>query len=102
MIGWVDSDRIVVRRYRDLDSGIASIERLDVRTGEATQLVSFAGPDISDVVTSFATDLFDAPTLHAEEPPSPMDPRLVTGLVAGTALVAALALVLWRRRRVRP
>jgi hypothetical protein len=101
VLDWVDTDRLVVRRYRDLDEGGATIERLDVRTGETTRLVSFEASDIDDGGTSFATDLFDAPTHHAQEPPSPIDPRLVTGLVAGTVLVAALALVLWRRR-VRP
>ncbi|GAA2156743.1 hypothetical protein GCM10009844_45200 [Nocardioides koreensis] len=101
VLGWLDEDTLMVWRRADrgpLDRTV--LGRVSVRTGAFEEKVRFprlVGPGN----VQFATDLLDAPSVHAEAPPRPLDPRVVTGLAVGTVLAAGVALLLWRRR-VRP
>lgn len=98
---WPDADTIVtLRRVRDHSLTNAGLYRVSIPTGRSTRLVSF--PRLSfGGGWQFATDLLDAPSVHADRPPRPLDPRWVTGAAVATVLAAVAGLVLWRRR-VRP
>jgi hypothetical protein len=93
---WLDPSTIVTLR-RDGDWSHSALTRVDVDTGESRTLVRF--PADSDAgAWQFATGLLDAPSVAGAEPPSPMDPRATAGLSVAIVLLAAGALVLWRRR----
>ncbi|MGN0063187.1 MAG: hypothetical protein ACI379_03005 [Nocardioides sp.] len=68
---------------------VASPESVDGEEADGNSLPNWA----------FARDLLEtAPTRPGIEPPSPLDPRLVAGGVAGALVLGAY--VLWRLRRV--
>jgi hypothetical protein len=98
VLGWA-AGHVVVER-KDGDRERARIDSVDVDTGEHVELVRLASAD--DVRNlQLATDLFDDPTIAGVEPPDPVDPRTVTGLLGLTAIAGIGGVVVWRRR-VRP
>ena len=101
VLDWLDSDTIVtLRRARDRAEMGSALYRVSVSTGESRELVRFPALTYGGG-WQFATDLLDAPSVHAEAPPRPLDPRWMTGLAVATVVAAAGGVVLWRRR-VRP
>ncbi|WP_243060926.1 hypothetical protein [Nocardioides sp. SR21] len=99
VLQWTGPTEIAVIRAPEPDAERVALQRLDVETGTSTAVTTYDWNDGNQ--PTFATDLLGAPTFDAEEPPGPLDPRLVAGLIVGTVLVAAGLLLLWRRR-VRP
>lgn len=96
VVGWRDDEHLVVLARRDGVPGAVYVS-VDASTGETEPLVqgsptSYA-PGVVVAEDAWQGVLFDAP-----EPPSPMDPRLQWGLVAGVLLLGGLALVVGRRR----
>jgi hypothetical protein len=101
IVDWIDDDTIVTLKQGDRrKEGPSALYRVSVASGASSQLVRFPAGDYGGD-WQFATDLFDAPSVDAVRPPSPMDPRLAAGLSAATCVAAAAGLFLWRRRRVR-
>ena len=101
VLDWLDARTIVtLRRTGNPPEEGSGLFRVSVSSGESRELVRFVADSFGGG-WQFATDLLDAPSVHAEQPPSPMDPRWTAGLAAGAVLAAGVALVLWRRR-VRP
>ena len=98
VVDWLDPDTIVtLRRARDRAEAGSGLYRVSVATGRSTKLVTF--PRFSHGGGwQFATDLLDAPSVHATKPPRPVDPRWVTGLAVTTVLGALAGVLLWRRR----
>ncbi|GAB3784052.1 hypothetical protein [Nocardioides ungokensis] len=100
VLDWLDDHTIVTQRM---------VNRLGLGGGTRLSRVSVSTGDFRDLVRlpaqgggwQFATDLLSAPSVHADPPPRPLDPRWVTGLAVGTLVAAVAIAVLWRRR-VRP
>jgi hypothetical protein len=99
VLEWLDEDTLVTWRATEAGLPRSDLARVAVASGRSEELVRL--PEYGWGIFQFATDLLDAPSVHAEEPPSPLDPRITAGLAVGTALAAGVALLLWRRR-VRP
>jgi hypothetical protein len=100
VLGWLDEDTLMVWRRAEGRAWERSvIARISVGTGASEELVRLPGWGWG--AFQFATDLLDAPSVHADPPPRPLDPRWMTGLAVATVLSAAGGVVLWRRR-VRP
>jgi hypothetical protein len=98
VVDWLDSDTIVtLRRTRDRAMEGSALYRVSVSTGESHELVRFPASSYGGG-WKFATDLLGAPSVHADEPPRPLDPRWVAGLSLFTVLSAGLWLLAWRRR----
>ena len=98
VVAWMDdSDVAVVRVVRRPVNDSFNLYRLSVATGAGKQLVRLPQDGFGNT-TQFATDLLDAPSVHAEKPQSPLDPRVVAGLALATAGVTLWALIRWRRR----
>jgi hypothetical protein len=94
VVDWVDSDTIVtLQQGTSPDWERTSLRRVEVSTGASRELVV-----LSNGLWQVATDLLDAPSVDAERPPAPMDPRVVLGLALATVLAAGGGLVVWRRR----
>lgn len=99
ILDWLDSDTVAVLRSEgDLGIGQAGIYRMSVSTGEAHAMVRSVTEDAS---WQFATDLLAAPSVHAKQPPSPLDPRKAVGWGALVVLLGGAVLLSWRRS-VRP
>ncbi len=103
LVGWSDERHVVVT---DQPGGPASadgvgppavLERIDVQTGRVEQ-VSHLAPGLGLFWISFASSTLGAPARDLPAPPTPMDPRVVVGLVVGLVLAGAVGVVLWRRR----
>ncbi|WP_395695330.1 hypothetical protein [Nocardioides sp.] len=94
VVTWVAPDSIVTLTRHGWEN--SALNRVAVTTGRSQRLVLL--PGVSGGGWQFATDLLGAPSVEATPPPTPMDPRLTTGLVAGVIVAAAGALVVWRRR----
>ena len=75
----------------------SGLYRVDILSGSSRELVRLPGIG-SGGPWQFATDLLDAPSVHAERPPRPLDPRVMAGLAVATVLAAVVGIVLWRRR----
>ncbi|GAA4720219.1 hypothetical protein [Nocardioides conyzicola] len=98
VVDWIDPDTIVtLRRVKGPFDGKSALYRVSISTGTARELVRFP-VDTYGGSWQFATDLLDAPSVEAVEPPSPVDPRATATLSVLVCLAAAIALVLWRRR----
>jgi hypothetical protein len=97
VLGWTDEDHVVTYSVEEEDFPRAVA--LDVTTGEARSLVRLPEGNAGTIL--WARDLWGSPVVPAEEPPRPVDPRLLPGMVAAVVVLAGLLLVLWRRR-VRP
>lgn len=96
VLAWLDDTHLaVVRRTNRCCS--SAVFRVSVPTGDSVVLVRLPVDSFGSDVR-FATDLLNAPSVHAERPQSPLDPRLVAGLALATAGVTVWALVRWRRR----
>jgi hypothetical protein len=95
VVGWRDDRHLVVVDFRD-PAHRSTYRSVDVRTGAVDDLT--ASDNEYQPVPTVARDAWSAPVYHAHEPPSPMDPRLVWGGAAAIVLLAAGALVVWRRR----
>lgn len=95
VLDWVGSGTLVTLRTggvrRQQGTGVYAVS---LATGASRRLVR----NSSSASWQFATDLLGAPSVHAQEPPRPLDPRVMTGLAIGTVLAAIAGLVLWRRR----
>jgi hypothetical protein len=101
VVDWIDADTIVtLRRLGGAGGGRSAIDRVSLSTGKSRRVVDLP-PDAEGTFWQFATDLLSAPSVHADRPPRPADPRAVTGGVVAVLLCGAGALLLWRRR-VRP
>ena len=91
-------DHYVVLSHKD--GADRFVLRLDVRTGEQRVLTwyptHYQYGEITFAVDALARDPVDRPA-----PPRPWDPRVTWSLVAGVAVLGAVAVVVWRRR-VRP
>ena len=104
IVGWADDRHVMVVSQvspvglpGDGSTGDRYVlDRVDVRTGEVTQ-VSDVG-SLGDSSIFFASSILGAPSRDLPAPPQPLDPRLEAGLVTGALLVGGVALVLWRRR----
>ena len=96
VVGWRDDDHVVVLRYGS-DGGYFSV---DVGSGASTRLF-----DLNRVMWEpglmIPQNGWQAPQFDAPAPAQPMNPRTATLVAAGTMLAGLVALVLWRRRRVR-
>lgn len=95
VVAWRDDEHVVVLTY-----GHPGYDVVDVRTGASEPLLTLPRTNW-DPGLRVAQDAWTAPTYAAPAPPTPMDPRLLWGGVVTTVVLAAGALVLWRRR-VRP
>lgn len=94
VIGWADPQHVVTMASRapNYDPGF---EAVDIRTGQARTLTVLHSTSWG---IQFAANLFDAPSVPGQHPPSPWDPRVKLGL----AILVALGLArLWWVRRVR-
>lgn len=106
IVGWADDRYLIVVAQASPqgydaegnDAARYALERVDVRTGSVDR-ISDVGSYWGTTV-DYATGLLRTQTRDFPAPPDPMDPRLEVGLLAGTAVVGAVALVI-RRRRVR-
>lgn len=97
VLDWLGEDQLVCWRRAEGQAWERTvIARVQVATGASEDLVRL--PGFSGGAFQFATDLLDAPSVHAERPPRPLDPRWMTGLGIATVLSAAGGVVLWRRR----
>ncbi len=97
VMGWADEQRVVVQT-KPRSSGIEGLrlDLVDVRDGSRERLLTTYG--VGSNTFDLATDLLASPTVEAVEPPSPLDPRLVTGGLVSIVLAAGVGLVVWRRR----
>ena len=102
LVGWSDEQHVVVT---DQPGGSASaggggppavLERIDVQTGRVEQ-VSHLAPGLGLSWISFASSTLGAPARDLPAPPTPMDPRVLAGLVVGLLVAGGVALVWWRR-----
>jgi hypothetical protein len=103
VLGWTDQDHLAALCSRGSpDAGLdkVAVVEVDVATGAWTVLVRGLGP-VDHWSIGWATDLWSESVLHAERPPSPIDPRIPVALASMTFLLGGAAFVLWRRR-VRP
>lgn len=101
-IGWIDEDHVAV--VVGQNGGQHPIETVQV-VGVADLSVTGAKSAVRgiDRFTVFANswlayDLLARPTFHAQRPPSPLGLRTESGVGAGVVVIAAAAIVLWRRR----
>lgn len=98
VLDWLDAHTLVtLRRERDRLQEGSGLYRVSVTTGESRELMRFPANSYGGG-WRFATDLLRAPSVHADPPPRPLDPRVMTGLGIATVLAAAGGVVLWRRR----
>lgn len=103
VVGWSDERHVVVT---DQPGGPASsngagpaavLERIDVQSGRAEQ-ISHLAPGLGLFWITFASSTLGAPARDLPAPPTPMDPRVVAGLVVGLLAAGGVTLVWWRRR----
>ncbi|MGH3346649.1 MAG: hypothetical protein ACRDO4_06675, partial [Nocardioides sp.] len=96
--GWTDSEHVfVTRQSKPPDEGGAhGVFEVDAATGDVEQIVRLPDDWYSGV--TWASDLLGSPVVDRPAPPTPLDPRLVTGLTSAALLAAGLALWRWRRR----
>lgn len=100
VVAWLDQDHVAAIQRPSRSIGPGALMSVDVRTGEASEIVRFPS-DTYGNGTEVATGLLDTPSVDRPKPPRPLDPRVVTtGLVLVTG-AGVLALLAWRRR-VRP
>lgn len=96
--GWLDEDHLaVLELVGGNDRQSLRVSSMDVGTGDAVPLVD----DLDNAETQLAAELLTRPTVPGIEPPTPMDPRQVTGWSVAIVLTAVAGLIWWRRR-VRP
>ena len=100
VFGWADTTHVVALQAPpgsngDIQAAVAVV--IDINDGSSRVLSDLNGVANID----FADDLFGNPTIAAEEPPRPLDQRLVAGGVVVVLAGSGLAFLLWRRR-VRP
>ncbi|MEP9365377.1 hypothetical protein ABLE68_20590 [Nocardioides sp. CN2-186] len=101
VVDWLDPDAIVtLQRIGGWRTGKTALVKHSLTGGETQELVRFPTDSLGGG-WQFATDLLSSPSVDAERPASPMDPRLAAGLAAAVCLAAAAGLLIWRRR-VRP
>jgi len=99
-IGWADDDTVAfVSRDVDLDPIPAAIESLDIRTGARQVLIDTGS--FQPRPGNLASDLLAVDPVAYDEPATPWDPRVASGLAVLVSAIALLALWGWRRR-VRP
>lgn len=96
-MGWLDRTHVAAVRFVGRNSRGTALFRLSVATGAVEQMVRLSGDGFGNT-TQFALDLLNAPSVHAEKPQSPLDPRLVAGFALVTVAGAGWALVRWRQR----
>jgi hypothetical protein len=97
LVGWLDDDTVTAVAYRHGERQLVSV---DSGTGETRTLSTFEYGN--DDGTVLASDLLRSRVVHAKEPPSPRDPRLVAAAVGGGLLVLLFLLnlvVIVRRAR---
>lgn len=97
VLAWLDDQHVAVVRSIGLSRTRTSVFEVAVATGESRKLVRLPATSYGRAV-QFATDLLNAPSVQAEKPQSPLDPRLVAGFALVTVAGAGWALVRWRRR----
>ena len=94
-LDWLDPDTVVAfAGDREVGLERSGLFRLSVSTGQAEEIVKLA----RDAEWQFATGLVGAPSVHAQGPPTPMDPRLVVSAAVAVLVLGAAALLIWRRR----
>ncbi len=91
--GWRDDSHVIAEQWNG-----AGLYSVDVRTGEATLLMTPVDLDVGQGL-QVAHEAWQAPVVSAEEPRWPWDPRLRVALVAGAVLLGWVTVRAWRRRR---
>lgn len=91
LLGWRDDTHVVAYMYGPASE--ADLRMIDVTTGESTTLGYAEGNQ-----PTFASNALRGPVFEAPEPPTPLNPFLVSGAAASVLLAAGLALLWWRRR----
>jgi len=95
---WLDEDHLAVLEVVGETGQGLRVSSLDIHSATTRPLVTVSNDNVD---TQLATALLTEPTVPGIEPPTPVDPRKVTGLGVGIVVAAAVALIMWRRR-VRP
>ena len=103
MTGWVDDDHVVVQAVRG-DSGRFLYASVSLDTGQVVELVPELRAERTSSLGTWASGLWQRPTVDRPEPGWHLNPRLPFG-----ALMLALAIAAWvyverlvaRRRRRR-
>lgn len=98
VLSWLDPHQVVVVRARDARWDVQYVSVLDVDDGAVADRVRLTP---GTWAMTFATDLFAFPTRPAMKPPEPVNPWAQVVAVSTIISVAAGALLLRRRRRVR-
>jgi hypothetical protein len=101
LLGWQDDQHVVARGLvPNTKRTVAAVFSVDVRTGEAIELVREARENWSGP-PQYASDLWTRPTVDRPGPDRVIDPRLrAAGAAALVVVVGGLVLVV-RRRRAR-
>ena len=100
VLGWPDADHVAAIHRVDDGTGRTALSRLDVRTGETSEIMALP-EEATGYYLRLPTGLLATPSVDRPLPPRPLDPRVVAGLSVAVVLAGLGAMLLWRRR-VRP
>ncbi len=101
LLGWQDEQHVVARGVvPGTGNRVAAVFSVDVRTGDATELVREARESWG-AFPQYASDLWTQPTVDRPGPDRVLDPRLRAVGAAGLVLAAGALVLVVRRRRAR-
>ncbi|MEU0316898.1 hypothetical protein [Nocardioides sp. NPDC006273] len=91
VVSWLDETHVAALRHSRAESGV-DLVAVDVRDGSAEVLSAYAD------TARLAINLLDSPVKSQPAPPRPWSPWVPTITAGTTLVVAALAILVWRRR----
>jgi hypothetical protein len=91
VISWLDETHVAALRHNPSESGV-DLVAVDVRDGSAEVLSAYVD------TARLAINLLDSPVKSQPAPPRPWSPWVPTLTTGMTVVVAALAIIVWRRR----
>jgi hypothetical protein len=91
VVSWLDETHVAALRHSRAESGV-DLVAVDVRDGSAEVLSAHVD------TARLAINLLDSPVKSQPAPPRPWSPWVPTVAAGTTVVVAALAILVWRRR----